>query len=118
MPITLTIDTKLVNQGGRVNLAVSFTPPDDETEALINIGIIRPDGTKEYPIYMQRFPLPSSVTQTGAAYITKVQGWHKVFAQVFYYTNGSQIENEITAKQPFFVGPVIGPIIPTPLPTG
>jgi hypothetical protein len=118
MPITLTIDTKLVNQGGRVNLAVSFTPPANGTEAIVNIGVIRPDGTIEYPIYMQRFSLPSTVTQTGAAYTTKVMGWHKAFAQIFYYTNGSQIDNEVTAKQNFYVGPVIGPIIPTPLPTG
>lgn len=117
MPITLSIDTTLVNLGGRVNLAVSFTAPNSETEAVVNIGIVRPDGVTEYPVYMQRFPLPPFTGQTGAAYITKIMGWHKAFAQVFYYTNSSEVQHEATPFQLFFVGPVIGPIIPISLPT-
>jgi hypothetical protein len=75
---------------------------------------------------MQRFiitpptsgqPPPTVQNTAGALYTTKMMGWHKTFAQIFVYSNSTIIGNELTPLQNFFVGPTIGIVIPTSLPT-
>ena len=97
-------------------MVVSYSSPENRNEAVVSIGVLRPDGTKEYPLYMQRIKLPPLTGRIGATYTTKMQGWHKAFAQIFIYTNSTVIENEVVPLQNFFVGPSIGIVIPTPLP--
>ena len=116
MSVDLKIDKTALRIGERLRLTVSFKAPSERNQAVLSIGVIRPDGTKEYPLYMQRFPLPPLESTSGALYDTKVMGWHKAFAHVYIYKDTEIIENVLTPFQNFFVAPTIGPIIPTPPP--
>lgn len=125
MPIDLKLDKTLLALGSQIRLTASFQAPENTTELIVSIGIKRPDGQTEYPVYMERFaappaqpgkPTPPLTNSTGAPYPTKMMGWHKAFAQIFAYTDSQIIANDLTPLQNFFVGPSLGPLIPTPLP--
>jgi hypothetical protein len=116
MPIDLKIDKTMLRLGERLRLTASFKAPAERNQAILSIGVIRPDGTKEYPLYMQRFPLPPLDNTTGALYDSKVMGWHRAFTHVYYYQDTTIIENELTPFQDFLVGPTMGIIVPPPKP--
>jgi len=111
--IDLKLDKTVIPLGGHLKLTCSFKAPAERTSVVLSIGIIRPDEAKEYPLYLQRFPIPPAEGTSGATYISKAMGWHKAFAHIYIYKNTEIIENELTPFLTFFVGPTIGPIIPT-----
>jgi len=127
VPIALTLDKFLCALGDTVTLTASFTAPPGTSEVLVSIGVIRPDGNIEYPVYMQRLtpPPPAAGAAPSAfqstvttAYKSKMMGFHKAFAQFYAYQNSQQIGNELTPLDLFgakwlFVGPSLALILPS-----
>lgn len=119
MTVDLKLDKWLSFVGDKLDLAASFNVPPERTAVILSVGVIRPDGTTEYPLYLQRFQPPPPPTNPPApaatpppfqgsadvSYDAKLFGIHKAFAHIYAYSDSQQIENELTAEVWFIVLP-------------
>lgn len=117
MPISLTLDKGILFVGDTVNLSASFNVSPSASQVLLTVGVLRPDGATEYPLYLQTIqapppPTPPSTTPApfqgslSVPYVTKLFGFHRGFAHIYVYNNG-QITQEMTGEVWLLVLPVL-----------
>lgn len=102
MTVDLAFDKPILLAGDTLNLTGSFNATPDKTEVLLTIGVIRPDGFTEYPLYLTRFqPSQGATTFQGMQtipYLTKMPGLHRIFAHIYVYSDSQQIDEEMTRE--------------------